>query len=188
MMPDWLSFVDVAFAGVVLLFAMGGFQRGFAAQVAHILTFLIMGALLFFAYPALFSYLCRVWRNMDETYLMWLILAGLLVLAIGIFVALSKVLQSLLKAQISDRSDKTYGSVLGLIRGALVALFAMVFLVMLGPPKIYDGFRMKSHVGQLVCYELVPRIQPHLTRAVLEEKVQQLRSQLMEREEAGVFE
>ena len=47
-MPDWLSFTDISFAVVVLLFAWGGFQKGFAGQVAHILTALIFGALLFF--------------------------------------------------------------------------------------------------------------------------------------------
>ena len=188
MIPEWLSFVDVAFLGVALLFAWGGFQKGFAGQVAHILTSLIMGGLLFFAYPAIYNYLSRVFRNLEEAYLMWLLLIGLAALAFGVFVLSSKMLASLLKTQISDRSDHAYGFVLGFIRGALVALFAMIFIVMLGPPRFYDSFRVKSYIGKQVCYNLVPRIQPHLNRATLEEKAQEWKQKLLEQQEAGVLE
>jgi len=188
MLPDWLSFVDVAFVGVALLFAWGGSQKGFAAQVAHILTFLIMGGFLFFAYPAIYGYLSGIFRNLEEAYLMWLLLVGLAVLGFGVFVLSCKMLVSLLKAQISDRSDHFYGFMLGFIRGALVALFAMIFIVMLGPPRFYDNFRMKSYVGKVVCYNLVPRVQPHLNRATLEDKVNQWKQKLLEQEEAGTLE
>ena len=188
MLPNWLSFIDVAFVGVALLFAWGGYQKGFAEQVAHILTFVIMGIVLFFGYPALFSYFGRVFRNLPDTYLMWLLFAGLLALAIGIFVLISKLLAGLMKTQISERADAVYGFILGLTRGSLVGLFAMIFLVILGPVGIYDTVRIKSYVGKTVCYELVPRIQPHLTRAVLEEKVQGLKDKLMEQEDAGMLE
>ena len=127
MMPDWFSFVDMAFLGVALLFAWGGSQKGFAGQVAHILTSLIMAGVLFFAYPAIYSYLSRVFRNLEEAYLMWLLLIGLAALTFGVFVLCSKMLASLLKTQISDRSDHVYGFILGFIRGALVALFALIF-------------------------------------------------------------
>jgi uncharacterized membrane protein required for colicin V production len=187
MIPDWLSFVDVVFVGVALLFAWGGGQRGFAAQVAHILTFLIIGGVLFYVYPPIFNYLDGVFRNVEETYLMWLLLIVLAVLAYGIFVLISKLLARVLKAQMTERTDHVYGFFLGFIRGGLTALFAMILLVMLGSPKIYDTFRMKSQVGQLVCYEMVPRIQPHLNRSVLEEKTEMIRNRLLQREEAGVF-
>lgn len=187
MIPDWLSFVDVAFLGVALLLALGGFQKGFAGQVAHIITFVAMGLVLFFAYPAIFSYLGRLFRNLDETYMMWLILTGLAVLTIVFFTLISKLLANVLKTQISGRSDHAYGFILGFIRGALLALFAMIFLVMLGPPKFYDSFRMKSYVGKLVCYEMVPRIQPHLPKAKLEQ-INKMKDALLYQEEAGVFE
>ncbi len=188
MIPDWLSLVDVAFVAMALLFAMGGFQQGFAGQVAHVITFLALGVALFFAYPALFSYFGRLFRNLSETYMMWLILAGLLALTIIFYILLGKLLANVLKTQISDRADQAYGFTLGFIRGVLVALFVMVFLVILGPTKFYDSFRMKSQVGKLVCYEMVPRIQPHLTRSVLEERVNKLREVLIYQEEAGVLE
>ena len=188
MIPDWLSLIDAAFVAVALLFAMGGFQQGFAGQVAHVITFLALGVALFFAYPALFSYLGRLFRNLNETYMMWLILAGLVVLAFIFYKLVNKLLAGVLKTQISDRSDRTYGFTLGLIRGVLLALFVMVFLVILWPAKYYDGFREKSQVGKLVCYEMVPHIQPHLTRAVLEEHVNKLREALIYQEEAGVVE
>ena len=188
MIPDWLSLIDVAFVAMALLFAMGGFQQGFAGQVAHVITFLVLGVALFFAYPALFSYMGRLFRNLNETYMMWIILAGLAVLTILFFHLIGKLLANVLKTQISDRADRAYGFILGFIRGVLVTLLIMIFLVILGPTKFYEGFRVKSQVGKLVCYEMVPRIQPHLTRAVLEERVNKLREVLIYQEEAGVLE
>jgi len=186
MIPEWLSLIDVAYVAVALLFALGGLQRGFASQVAHVITFLVVGAALFFAYPSIFSYMGRLFRNLNETYMMWLILAGLAVLTLVFFIFLNKLLANVLKTQISDRSDRTYGFILGFVRGLLVALFVMVFMVILGPPKTYDTLRVKSYVGRLVCYEMVPRIQPHMTRAVLEERVEKLREALIYQEEAGL--
>lgn len=188
MIPDWFSFVDMGFLGVALLFAWGGCQKGFAGQVAHILTFLIMGGFLFFAYPAIYTYLSRIFRNLEEAYLMWLLLICLVALTFGVFVLSGKMLVSLLKTQISPRSDHIYGFMLGGIRGALVALFAMIFIVMLGPPRFYDNFRVKSYIGQQVCYKLVPRIQPHLNRAAFEEKVKEWQRKLLEQQEAGALE
>jgi uncharacterized membrane protein required for colicin V production len=188
MIPEWFSFVDMAFLGVALLFAWGGFQKGFAGQVAHVLTFLIMGGVLFFAYPAIYSYLSRIFRNLEEAYLMWLLLICLAAITFGVFVLSSKMLASVLKTQISDRSDHAYGFMLGFIRGALVAVFAMIFIVMLGPPRFYDSFRAKSYIGRQVCYKLVPRVQPHLNRATLEEKVKEWKQNLLEKQEAGVLE
>lgn len=188
MVPDWISLIDIAFLGVALLFGLGGFQKGFAEQVAHIITFLVLGIALFFAYPALFGYFGRLFRDLNETYMMWLILAGLVVLAIVFFVFISKLLANVLKTQISDRSDRAYGFSLGFIRGALVALFLMIFLVILGPSKYHDALGAKSKIGQWVCYELVPRIQPHVTPAALGEQVDKLRETLFHQEDAGMIE
>lgn len=187
MIPAWLSLIDVAYVAVALLFAMGGLQKGFAGQVAHILTFVALAVVLFFAYPPLFSYFGRLFRSLHETYLMWLVLAGIAVLTVVFFIFVNKLLANVLKTQISDRSDCVYGFSLGFVRGALLALFAMIFLVILGSPKFYDTFSGKSRVGKMVCHELVPRIQPHMTRAVLEERVDKLRAALIYQEEAGVI-
>jgi uncharacterized membrane protein required for colicin V production len=186
-MPEWLSLVDLAFVGVALLFAWGGSQRGFAVQVAHILTFLILGAILFFAYPVLFNYLSDLFRRLHKTYLMWFLLAGVFALTFAIFILITKLMAKMLKTQVTDAGDRAWGGILGLVRGALVALFAMIFLVILGPPFFYDLFTSKAYSGRLVCTELVPRIQPHLTPSVLEARVQQFKDSLMEQEEAGVF-
>ena len=185
MIPDWLSLIDVAYVAVALLFALGGLQKGFAGQVAHVITFLAMGAALFFAYPAIYSYMGRLFRNLNETYMMWLILTGLAVLTIVFFVFVSKLLANVLKTQISDRSDRVYGFSLGFVRGALVALFAMVFLVILGPNKFDETFRAKSHVGKLVCYEMVPRIHPHVSKSTVNENFDKMREALIYQEEAG---
>ena len=110
-------------APIALLFALGGLQKGFASQVAHIITFVALGVFLFFAYPSIYTHMGRLFRNLNETYMMWLILAGLAVLAIVFFIYLNKLLANVLKTQISDRADRVYGFTLGFVRGALVALF-----------------------------------------------------------------
>ena len=188
MVPEWLSLIDVAFVAMALLFALGGFQNGFASQVAHVITFVALSIFLFFAYPSIFSYLGRLFRDLNETYIMWLILTGLAVLTIVFFVYVSKLLANVLKMQISNRSDHVYGFTLGFIRGVLVTLTIMVFLVLLGSSKFYETFSMKSKAGKLVCYELVPRIQPHLTPAVMEDRIDQLREALIYQEEGGLLE
>ncbi len=188
MVPDWLSWIDVAYVGIALVFAWGGFQKGLAGQVAHILTFLLSAILLFFAYPYVYSYLRRVFRDLDQAYVMWLILAAVVAIAIGAFILFTKLLARMLKAQISDGSDAIYGFILGLVRGLLAGLLAMILMVMLDASgKTYDKFRRKSFVGKMVCHELVPRIQPRLAPA-LEQNVQQLKDKLMEQREAGVLE
>ena len=188
MVPEWLSWVDVAYVVAVLLFALSGFNHGFSGQLAHIITVTMLGVVLFFAYPALFNYFNQLFHNLDETYMMWLILAGVAILTLLFFHLVSKLLANAVKTQISDQSDHAYGFMLGLLRGALVTLFSMVFLVILGPPNIYKGFNEKSYVGKFVCSEMVPRIQPHLTHAALEERVNAWRNQLLDRPEAGVIE
>lgn len=186
MIPEWLSLIDIAFVAVAFLFGLGGLQRGFASQVAHVITLFAVGVTLYFAFPAIFTYMGQLFRNLNETYMMWLILAGLAVLAVVFFIFLTKLLANVLKTQISDRTDRIYGFTLGFIRGVMVALLIMVFMVIWGSAKTYDTFRTKSHVGRLVCYEMVPRIQPHVTRTALEDRVDRLREALIYQEEAGL--
>lgn len=188
MIPEWLSLIDVAFIAVALLFGLGGLQRGFASQIAHILTFVALGVVLFFAYPSIFTYLGQLFRNLNATYMMWLLLAGLGVLAIVFFIFVSKLLANVLKMQISDRSDRVYGFALGFIRGGLTALFIMVFLVILGSEKFYTVFSDKSRVGKLVCYDMVPHIQPHVKKGAVGEGFDRMREALIYQEEAGVVE
>lgn len=188
MIPGWLSFIDVAFAAAVLLFAWGGFQKGFAGQVAHILTFLSMGLMLFFAYPYVYSFFGRMFRRLDEAVIMWFLLIGLVVFSVVVFILCSKLLSRMMKAQISERSDHALGLLLGLVRGGLAALLGMIFLVMLGPQRMEDNFSYKSYTGRFVCYQLVPRIRPHLTRPIIQEKTRDWRNKLLEQEEAGALE
>lgn len=185
MIPDWLSWLDVSFLFAVLLFAWGGFQKGFAAQLAHVLSFFAFGILLFFAYPFLFSYFGGVFRNLEETYLMWMLLMTLLILGIALFMLFSKLLAGLLKLQVSDRADQGWGFAFGLFRGALTVLIGLIILVMVDRTGgAYDHLRTKSQVGKLVCYKLVPGIQPHIT-ALYDDKIEGWKAELMHREEAG---
>lgn len=185
MIPYWLSYIDIAFAMAVFLFAWSGFQKGFAGQVALILTFMVLGILLFFGYPYAYSFLGRLFRSIDEAVIMWLLMIGLVILSVFVFILFSKLLAGMLKATLSERSDQVYGLLLGLVRGTLAALLFMIFLVMLGPQNVEDSFRYKSYTGKLVCNQLVPRIRPHLTRPVIQEKTREWRDRLLEQEEAG---
>lgn len=188
MLPEWLSLIDVVFLAVVLLFGFGGYQKGFAKQIAHILTFLILGGVLFLVYPHLLRYLSRLFSRVEEIYLMWLLLAAVVALAGGVFLLFCKLLANLLKSQISDGSDCVYGLLLGLVRGFLAALFVMIFLVMLDSSGwVYHKFQQKSRVGRIVCTKLVPRIQPHLAPA-LERNIREIKQKLLEQKEAGVLE
>ncbi|MDF7825804.1 CvpA family protein [Pontiellaceae bacterium B12227] len=184
-MPAWLSLVDVVVVMVIALFAWGGFQKGFASQIAYVITFICGGILLFFVYPMMFSYFGRVFRELQETYLMWVILATLLVLVIALYMLFSKLLAGLLKMQISSRADHGWGLALGLTRGILTSLLIMILVVMLERSgKVYDLFCAKSYAGDLVCREIVPRIQPRLT-ALYESKIDSWKAELMKQEEAG---
>lgn len=186
MMPEWLSMIDVAYVAVALLFGLGGLQKGFASQISHILTFLAMGLFLFFAYPSIYTYMGRLFRSMNQVYMVWILLAGLVVLAIVFFIFAAKLLANALKLQISDRADRVNGFIFGFVRGALAALFAMVFLVILDPDKFDNAFSEKSRVGQLVCYEMVPRIQPHVNKESVGDGIDRMREALIYQEEAGL--
>lgn len=188
MLPGWLSLIDIAFVAVALLFALGGFQKGFAGQVAHIITFIVLGIVLFYAYPRIYDYFGRLFPDLNETHRMWLILAGLGVLSVLFFIFISKLLANVLKTQISERSDRAYGFGLGLIRGTFIALFAMIFLVILGPARARDVFSEKSRIGRVVCYDLVPRIQPRVNKSNVGDKFDELRQALIYQEEAGIVE
>jgi len=188
MIPNWLSLIDIAFVLTILLFAWGGFQRGFAAQIAHILTFLAAGILLFVAYPHLYSFFGRLFRRLDETVIMYLLIAGLAVLSVLLFILFSKLLASAMKTQISERSDHVYGLVLGLVRGTLAAFLFMIIVVLLGPWTVEERFNDSSYSGRFVCRELVPRIRRNLSRPIIQDTTRDLRNRLMEREEAGVLE
>lgn len=180
-MPGWISYVDVAIAVIIFLFAWGGSQKGFAAQLAHILTFVLCGVLLFFAYPAATGYFSRIFRDMNATYMMWLLLAALAVLAVLSFIFINKMLAGLIKLQMTDKADAINGFILGALRGTLGVFLAMTLLVLLGSDRIYEAFTAKSKVGQLVCREFVPRIQPHVNRSVVQEKVDSARDSMWQR-------
>lgn len=188
MIPEWFSFIDAAFLLAVLLFAWGGFQKGFAAQVAYILTFLILGVLLFFFYPYAYAFLGRTFRSIDQTVIMWFLIAVLVAAAVGVFILFTKVLANALKKQISEGSDHVFGLMLGTVRGILTALLVMIFLVMLGPQRVEDTFTEKSYTGRFVCNEMIMRIRPRLSRPLVEEKTKEWREWLLGQEEAGQLE
>jgi len=188
MIPEWFSFIDAAFVLAVLLFIWGGFQKGFAAQLAPILSFLILGVLLFFAYPYVYTFLGRAFRNIDQTVLMWLLLILVTAAAVTVFVMFSKLLSNLLKAQFSENSDHVLGFLLGAVRGILTTLLVMVFLVMLGPSQLEDRFCEKSYTGRFVSKEMVMRIRPRLSRPLVQEKTKEWKDWLIGQEEAGVLE
>jgi uncharacterized membrane protein required for colicin V production len=188
MVPEWLSLIDIAFIAVALLFALGGLQKGFANQVAHLLTLMGMGAALLVAYPAVFTFLGRIFRNLNETYMTWILMAGVIVLTVLFFILITKILAGFLRMQISDRSDRVYGFLLGFVRGAVMTLIIMALLVILGSAKFDTVFSEKSRIGRFVCFELVPRIQPRLNKSSVGDGFDRMREALIHQEEAGVVE
>ena len=188
MIPEWLSLIDVAVVAMALLVALGGLQKGFASQVAHIITFAAMGAFLFLAYPHIYNTMGRLFRSLDERSTIWLLLAGVVVLAVIFFVLVNKLLANILKMQISDKTDRVYGFILGFIRGGLAVLILMVFMVILGSEHIYTVLSEKSQVGRFVCRDLVPRIQPHISKKSGESGFDRMREALIKQNDAGVIE
>lgn len=185
MLPNWLSYIDVVYVVVCLMFAWGGYQKGFATQLAQVFTFFFVGVLLFFAYPLCFEYFTRVFRSLEQAYLMWILLALLLLAGIGLFILVKKMLAALFKAQISDSVDAGWGLICGFLHGAMVTLIGMIILVMVDRSgKSYDTMRIKSYVGKAVCHHMVPHIQPRLT-TLYENKVQDWQSEMLRREEAA---
>ena len=187
MLPDWLSLVDIAFVAVALLVALGGYQKGFAGQVAHVITFVLLGLVLFYAYPRIYTQCGNTFRDMNETNMMWIILTGVAVLTVLFFFFLNKFLSKAFGAKISERADRAYGSIFGLIRGIFIALFAMIFLVILGPSTAHDVIGEKSWIGSVVCYDLVPRIQPRVNKSNIGGKVDKIRNVLLFQDDAGVL-
>lgn len=183
MIPVWFSFIDVAFVMAVILFAWGGYQKGFAAQVAHILAFIILGGLLLFAYPHIQGFLItRI--HVNETLIMWGLVALLIGLSVVAFLLISKLLVSMLKPQVTESTDQTFGLLLGMVRGALAALLFMIFLTMLGPQGVVNKMCEKSYTGRFVVYRVVPQIQRYRNSPIVTEGIQKVEDRIRgEREE-----
>lgn len=184
MIPEWFSWIDVVFVLVVLLSALGGFQKGFAGQIAQLSTFILFGILLFFAYPNIYHHMVLRFHDLDQAYVSWLILLGMAVLSLLFFILTNRALAKMFKSQISSRSDHSYGFLLGFIRGVLFALFAMILLVILGPSELANTMRAKSVAGKFVSRKLVPCVQPHLNRSTLNADFEKMRSSLFHQEDA----
>jgi len=184
MIPEWLSFIDITIVVVVLFSALGGLQKGFSGQMAQVTTFVLFGLFLFFAYPTIYNHMTDLFQGLDKIYIMWLVLAGLLLLCILFFILLNKLFATILKTQVSERSDRTYGFTLGLIRGVLFAIIGMILLMILGPSNLSDTLTAKSQVGRFVDQELVPHVQPHLNKETFGEDLEKMRSSLFPQKEA----
>lgn len=180
-----ISLIDVAFVCVVLLFAWAGCQKGFAAQVAPILTLAAFGGILFFIYPPVFDFLKGLLYTLSDTSVMWIILGLVLILAGFLFVSSNKLFARILKAKVTNGADRAWGLCLGLIRGMLVALLVLILFIMVGPRNQHEILPGKSYVGNMVYHRLVPRIQPHFEPSEVGDKIDLLRNKLLEQEDAG---
>jgi len=160
MLPSWLSYIDVIFLLVVLLFAWGGSQRGYAAQVAPAISLVIMSGVMLFAYPAVYEYFRDEMVEFNAVFLMWISLAAVGVFGFVIYLLVDVLTVRLVTKEMSVRADHTNGFFLGLVRGAFVGIFVMTLIVMLGPVQIYEHFKGKSAVGGMICNEIAPRVLP----------------------------
>jgi len=183
-----ISLIDVIAVCMVLLFAWAGCQKGFAAQMAPVLTLAVFGGTLFYAYPHMFRYFEDLFHKMSDAYVMWGILVVLAVLMAGLFIVSSRLFAKIIRARVTSRTDRFCGFLLGLMRGVLFTLLGLVLVVMVGPRDYHEQLTEKSHVGRLVCQRLVPHIQPHLTAPEVERNIDRLRSKLLEQDDpaAGI--
>jgi uncharacterized membrane protein required for colicin V production len=182
-----MSYVDAILMVVCLLFALGGFQKGFAGQIAQLTTFVCAMIGLFFFYPFLFSLARDSFTRVDDTYLMWVLLAVFLLVALIIYIGVTRLMAMAIKSQITESSDRALGMLLGMFRGIFIIVFVMMFSVMLGPVRCYEEVRGRSGIGRFVCDEMVPRVQPHMTRANFRAKLLRVRSGLRNTKEHGFF-
>lgn len=172
--------IDVGLIIIALLFGAGGFQKGFAQQVAHVATLLILGGILFTLYPVLYHFITDLFHQVDETYLVWTLLGVVLIVMLLLYFGIGKLLARLLKSQLSERSDKSLGFTLGFTRGALYGLLGMITLVLIGLPNVHDTLNERSYLGKWVCRDLIPRIQPHFTRDAFDKKMDSVRQKIEE--------
>lgn len=186
-MPTWLSWIDIVYIGVGLLFAWGGYQKGFSKQIAHILTFLMSGLFLFFAYPPLYDSLHKKFPDFNGAYLIWILFITLLLLSFLIFKLFTLWLSGKVKATLSERDDHIYGCSLGLIRGLLFGLLAMILLVILDPARTYEPFSKKSYMGKFVCKKVIPKIQPRLNRDAFKSDIRRLQNRMLSQPDAGII-
>jgi uncharacterized membrane protein required for colicin V production len=184
-MPEWFSFIDLLVIAVVLLFSLGGFQKGFAGQLAQLISFALFTVALLFAYPHLFGWVEGFFSKVSDRSLMWMLVLLFLVAGLIGYILINKLLAACLQLNMSDSSDRFLGMVLGLLRGGFIVLFLMTFSVMLGPVNIYQVLSKNGWTGRLVCYEVVPRVQPQLTRSSFDARVRAIRANLRNQEEAG---
>ena len=187
-MPGWLSFIDIAVVLVVVFFAWSGLQKGFAGQVAHFLTVLIFGGLFYFGYRPLFIVMARLFRGIDDAYIMWLLAVGLLVLAFVIFILISKLLAQLLKANMSDVTDRVCGLLLGAGRGFLMVLLGLALTLLLAPLSVQDTICGESRFGRFVTLKVVPRIRPRVDPVIWKKNKNRVEQRIQEERERLQYE
>jgi uncharacterized membrane protein required for colicin V production len=187
MIPEYISLIDVAAVIIVLFFAFFGYFKGFANQLASFLALIVLGLVFYFLYPPLFNYLTDLFKKLNQTAVVWGLIILLAVLSFFFFILMNKLLEKILKFQISDNADHFYGVLLGFFRGTLLVLLGISFVVILGPEGTQKKARKKSYVGRFTCDRIVHHIQPYLTPSFLEKGVENLEKKI-KRKEVEIFE
>jgi len=177
-----LLIIDTVAAGVVLLFAVIGCRKGLSGELAHIISLVVLAASLFFVYPYIYSFIYRTMDQVNPHLLKWLLLFLLTMLSFFCLGLITRLLAGMLKAQFSPGTDKFFGFVFGFVRGTFIVAIVMIFMGILGPPRLYDILSGRSYAGRFVCYELIPIVQPHVQQHIdrdqVSEKVEKIRGQL----------
>lgn len=181
------SYIDAILMVICLLFALGGFQKGFTAQISQLITFIFSAIGLFVVYPFLFSLAQDSFKYVSDTYIMWILLAIFLVVGLIIHIAVSKILMMSHPSQYTERTDRAVGMLFGMFRGVFIVFFLLIFVVMLAPAQSYKIMHDKSGIGRVVCDELIPQIQPHMTPANFNEKIRRARTKLRNNKEGGFY-
>ncbi|MCF7848218.1 MAG: CvpA family protein [Kiritimatiellales bacterium] len=175
--------IDMIAGVLVLLFAVFGCRKGLSGEIAHIVALLALAAGLFFIYPHVYHFIYTRLDQVSPHLLMWLLLMLLVVLAFFCLGMVTRLLAGMLKAQFSAGADKFFGFVFGFVRGTFLVAIVMIFMGILGPPRLYDMLSGQSVAGRFVCYKLIPRVQPHFDRLNVKDKVNEMRGKLKAEEQ-----
>lgn len=182
-MNEWLNVIDLSIALIILLFTVGGYQKGFASQIAFLVTSAFAAITLFFAYPLLYNWLGDLYHRMEHVQVMWILLFVLFLLAVLLFAGINKLLAKLAESQLSSSFDQIVGGLFGFIKITLFAGVILTLAAMISPHTLAPPMSQNSKVGKWICYKVVPKVQPRFDNSSIAEHARNVRGKMRSRAE-----
>jgi len=160
--PEVFYAVDVLFVAFVLFFVVSGLLRGLSGALASLLALLALLCGVCFFYPTLTQIAARNWGTLPPMMIQLVVLVVLLLVAILLSFLMNILFKQMFKDQMGVVPDRIAGSLVGLLRGALIGLSLMAALSLLPNEKLYAVLSEKSVVGGWVCNRFTPWLYPRL--------------------------